>query len=557
MCGPPPMLDAMTTMLAAHRRARGAGQLRSVSGGDCRQRRRGAGRSGRGDAGRAGRPPPADAAPKVQFKRSGVDGHADPGQKLLEVAEGCGAEIPSLCRCGVCGTCRTKVMSGNVHCPSTDARRPGPPGRLRAGLRQRDPERLRHRRLRPAPDMGTRGRRRRQPFGSTAMALAAQGGAARRSSLSALAIVATGGDCCSWASTAGTTTGPPLPSAAFMAANRLLRPSAPVGHLLGIGGFLMMLVPVAYAIRKKVKRFRDAGRMQTWLDVHIFCGIVGPVLVTFHTSFKFNGLVSVAYWSMVTVVLSGFVGRYLYAGFPRSIRGQELSEAELDARAAALSRADRRRRAARSGRWPRSTRSSTASSRRRRRRTSRCSSANGGCAASWPALRAASVQRTAGPRRPPSRVIAERATLRRRIAYLKKTKGCSTPGTSFHMPLVYVMFAIVVLHVAVTLYMGYVPFADEGRADTRRARRGRRRGDSCGCCWRAGRHGRGTAAGSSLCRPARCPRAPDGGGGVATVRSATKRAARSRSRSASPATSQSPIASPARPACIAMPAPAA
>ena len=40
--------------------------------------------------------------------------------------------------------------------------------------------------------------------------------------------------------------------------------------------------------------------------MHLFCGVVGPVLVTFHTSFKFNGLVSVAYWSMVIVMLSGF-----------------------------------------------------------------------------------------------------------------------------------------------------------------------------------------------------------------------------------------------------------
>ena len=70
-----------------------------------------------------------------------------------------------------------------------------------------------------------------------------------------------------------------------------------------------------------MKRLRDAGRMKTWLEVHVFCGIVGPVLVTFHTSFKFNGIVSVAYWSMVAVVLSGFVGRYLYVRIPRSIRG--------------------------------------------------------------------------------------------------------------------------------------------------------------------------------------------------------------------------------------------
>ena len=118
--------------------------------------------------------------------------------------------------------------------------------------------------------------------------------------------------------------------------HHVLRPSGRAGHLFGICGFLLMLVPIAYSIRKKVRRFRAAGSMQTWLEVHVFCGIVGPVLVTFHTSFKFNGIISAAYWSMVTVVLSGFVGRYLYVRIPRSIRGNELTRAEMDIRAAEL-----------------------------------------------------------------------------------------------------------------------------------------------------------------------------------------------------------------------------
>ena len=80
---------------------------------------------------------------------------------------------------------------------------------------------------------------------------------------------------------------------------------------------------------------RALGSMKRWLDVHIFCGIVGPVLVTFHSALKFNGVISVAYWSMMAVMLSGFVGRYLYVRMPRSIRGAELSYEEIVAQAAA------------------------------------------------------------------------------------------------------------------------------------------------------------------------------------------------------------------------------
>lgn len=41
------------------------------------------------------------------------------GQSLLEAAESAGVEIPSLCRAGVCGTCRVRVTDGSVDCEST------------------------------------------------------------------------------------------------------------------------------------------------------------------------------------------------------------------------------------------------------------------------------------------------------------------------------------------------------------------------------------------------------------------------------------------------------
>jgi ferredoxin-NADP reductase len=72
----------------------------------------------------AGPPSPAKAAPAVgsafemQFTRSGISTTVTPDQTLLEASEACGAEIPSLCRAGVCGTCRTRVVKGEVDCTS-------------------------------------------------------------------------------------------------------------------------------------------------------------------------------------------------------------------------------------------------------------------------------------------------------------------------------------------------------------------------------------------------------------------------------------------------------
>jgi hypothetical protein len=81
--------------------------------------------------------------------------------------------------------------------------------------------------------------------------------------------------------------------------HKALRPSGPFGQTFGVIGTLMMLVPFLYALRKRVKWLKQLGSQQMWLEVHFFCGLVGPVLVTLHTTFKFNGIVSAAYWSTV------------------------------------------------------------------------------------------------------------------------------------------------------------------------------------------------------------------------------------------------------------------
>jgi hypothetical protein len=52
-------------------------------------------------------------------------------------------------------------------------------------------------------------------------------------------------------------------------------------------------------------------------------------MVLFHTAFKFGGIVSVSFWSMVAVVLSGVIGRFIYIQIPRTIEGRELGLQEV------------------------------------------------------------------------------------------------------------------------------------------------------------------------------------------------------------------------------------
>ncbi len=105
------------------------------------------------------------------------------------------------------------------------------------------------------------------------------------------------------------------------------------GHSLGILGFLLMLMTeLLYSLRKRSRSARW-GRMSSWLEFHIFTGLVGPFLVLLHTSWKFNGLAGISTLFTVIIVISGFVGRYIYTRVPRTTDGMiiegTLSEAAL------------------------------------------------------------------------------------------------------------------------------------------------------------------------------------------------------------------------------------
>lgn len=109
-----------------------------------------------------------------------------------------------------------------------------------------------------------------------------------------------------------------------------LKPSGPIGHGLGILGTLLILIGVfSYIGRKKKKFLPRFGALKYWLEFHIFLCSVGPLLILFHTAFKFGGIVSISFWSMVAVVLSGIIGRFIYIQIPRTIQGRELSLAEI------------------------------------------------------------------------------------------------------------------------------------------------------------------------------------------------------------------------------------
>ncbi len=100
------------------------------------------------------------------------------------------------------------------------------------------------------------------------------------------------------------------------------------GGVLGVSGATLMLVPLAYLIIKRVKALKQAVTrhvsMRTLLAWHIYAGVLGPILVLFHTGHKFESPLGIALTSMtVIVVLSGFTGRYLMGLISQEIKEKQ------------------------------------------------------------------------------------------------------------------------------------------------------------------------------------------------------------------------------------------
>ncbi len=108
------------------------------------------------------------------------------------------------------------------------------------------------------------------------------------------------------------------------------KPSGTYGHGIGILGTSMILFGVGiYIARKRYNFMTKQLRLKYLLEFHIFLCTLGPILILFHTAFKFGGIVSVAFWSMIAVVLSGVIGRFIYIQIPRTIEGRELTLSEV------------------------------------------------------------------------------------------------------------------------------------------------------------------------------------------------------------------------------------
>lgn len=91
------------------------------------------------------------------------------------------------------------------------------------------------------------------------------------------------------------------------------------GHLIGVAGFIMMLMTeFLYSLRKRYTLSRW-GRLQSWLSFHVYTGLLGPFLVLLHSGWNYRGLAGIVMGLTIMIVISGFIGRYFYTQVPKGV----------------------------------------------------------------------------------------------------------------------------------------------------------------------------------------------------------------------------------------------
>lgn len=106
-------------------------------------------------------------------------------------------------------------------------------------------------------------------------------------------------------------------------------------YYMGLCGGIMLLTTLLYALRKRMGLMKKMGELSKWYYAHLTMGVLGPVLIIFHSSFSMKSLnSSVALISMLCIIVSGIFGRYIYTRIGYRVHGHLLAIAKTEERLA-------------------------------------------------------------------------------------------------------------------------------------------------------------------------------------------------------------------------------
>ncbi len=111
---------------------------------------------------------------------------------------------------------------------------------------------------------------------------------------------------------------------------KLITPEEGIGYWLGIAGGSLMLLLLLYPLRKRIRFLHGLGATKHWFRMHMIFGLVGPLLILYHSNYQLGSFNSqVAFYCMLLVAGSGIIGRHFYAAIHRGLYGRKTSLQEL------------------------------------------------------------------------------------------------------------------------------------------------------------------------------------------------------------------------------------
>ncbi|MDP9149059.1 MAG: hypothetical protein M3O36_03835 [Myxococcota bacterium] len=101
----------------------------------------------------------------------------------------------------------------------------------------------------------------------------------------------------------------------------LLNPAGLLGHGYGMVGTALIVTNLFYLVRRRYTQHIPAsfGSVKAWFNAHVFTGLIGSLLILFHSAFQLRTpIATVTSVSLGVVVLTGLVGLYLYHLLPKA-----------------------------------------------------------------------------------------------------------------------------------------------------------------------------------------------------------------------------------------------
>ncbi|MBI4584086.1 MAG: hypothetical protein HY717_08695 [Planctomycetes bacterium] len=72
------------------------------------------------------------------------------------------------------------------------------------------------------------------------------------------------------------------------------------------------------------------GPLRSWMSLHVFTGLIAGALILFHSAFLPKSALGIlAFASLLIVIATGLIGRYIYSWVPRTVEGREMEIEEI------------------------------------------------------------------------------------------------------------------------------------------------------------------------------------------------------------------------------------